>query len=63
MKGNSNCCDKKIVLGACLECGEPTKPNKYDCDICKDTGEVSSPHRDSDGNWSDTDTRKCECKY
>jgi len=36
---------------------------KTECELCEGTGEVSSPYRDSDGNWSDTDTRKCECKY
>jgi hypothetical protein len=63
MKGFSKCCDASIKDGFCFDCGEHAEPYKFDCEECQDTGEVSSPYRDSDGNWSDTDTRKCECKY
>jgi len=46
-----------------METKEEKKEEDIECDLCGDTGEVSSPYRDSDGHWSDTDTRKCECKY
>ena len=32
------------------------------CEMCLGTGECSVPEMDSDGYWSDTGTRKCECK-
>lgn len=63
MKGNSTCCDAKIINGLCFDCKEHAEPFKFDCEICEDTGEVSCDERDSDGNWEHgTGTQICECR-
>jgi hypothetical protein len=60
MKGNSNCCDATVINRICKECDEHCGINKFDCDICEDTGEVSIDAMDKDGNWQrGVEVRKC----
>lgn len=64
MKGFSECCDALIVNGFCADCGEHAEPQKYDCDICQDTGEVSCMEAVYPGepHMADVGTQKCECQ-
>lgn len=51
MKGNSNCCDAVLVNGICKDCGDHAGPILYDCEMCKDTGEIDCDHLDRDGHY------------
>ena len=65
MKGNSNCCDDKVwENGFCEGCGQPAEIRKFDCEICQDTGEVSTDEDDGEGHIQrGVGTQKCECRF
>lgn len=64
MKGNSNCCDAAVVNGICQDCLDHCGINKFDCDICEDTGKVGCMEAVYPGepHMADIGEQMCECR-
>ena len=58
----SNCCGAMILQGGiCADCREHCEAVVYNCEICKDTGQVEIMGDDGRGNWDVVDIKRCSC--